>query len=197
MSKIDQMISEIEEYIEGCSPFPLSSTKIVVVKDDMLEMINELRLKTPDEIKRYQKLLANKDQILNDANEQARSIIEAAQIHTNELVNEHEIMQRAYEQGQQYIDQAKLEAENILNRAVEDANNIRFNAVKYTDDLLNKMQMIIDHSVQSNTKIYENLMTDLNKTLEVIINNREALRPQENEVPYVPDEDGYGNELTE
>ena len=64
MSKIDQIISEIEEYIEGCSPFPLSSSKIVVVKEELEEMIGELRLKTPDEIKKYQKLLANKDQIL-------------------------------------------------------------------------------------------------------------------------------------
>lgn len=194
MSKIDQIISEIEEYIEGCSPFPLSSTKIVVVKEELEEMISELRLKTPDEIKKYQKLLANKDQIINDANEQARSIIEAAQIHTNELVNEHEIMQRAYEQGQQYIDQAKMEAENILNHAVEDANTIRFNAVKYTDEMLAKMQMIIENSVQSNTSRYEALMGDLNKTLEVIISNRESLRPQETPAAPVP-EDSYNEDM--
>ncbi len=194
MSKIDQIISEIEEYIEGCSPFPLSSTKIVVVKEELEEMIGELRLKTPDEIKKYQKLLANKDQIINDANEQARSIIEAAQIHTNELVNEHEIMQRAYEQGQQYIDQAKMEAENILNHAVEDANTIRFNAVKYTDEMLAKMQMIIENSVQSNTSRYEALMGDLNKTLEVIISNRESLRPQEAPAEQAPP-DAYNEDM--
>lgn len=194
MSKIDQIISEIEEYIEGCSPFPLSSTKIVVVKEELEEMIGELRLKTPDEIKKYQKLLANKDQIINDANEQARSIIEAAQIHTNELVNEHEIMQRAYEQGQQYIDQAKMEAENILNHAVEDANTIRFNAVKYTDEMLAKMQMIIENSVQTNTSRYEALMGDLNKTLEVIISNRESLRPQEAPAEQVP-QDAYNEDM--
>ncbi|MCM1468393.1 MAG: hypothetical protein NC086_09610 [Alistipes sp.] len=195
MSKIDQIISEIEEYIEGCSPFPLSSTKIVVVKEELEEMISELRLKTPDEIKKYQKLLANKDQILNDANEQARSIIEAAQIHTNELVNEHEIMQRAYEQGQQYIDQAKVEAENILNRAVEDANTIRFNAVKYTDEMLAKLQLIIEHSAQANTSRYEALMGDLNKTLEVIISNREALRPQEAPAQQPMPEDTYNEDM--
>lgn len=194
MSKIDQIISEIEEYIESCSPFPLSSTKIVVVKEELEEMIGELRLKTPDEIKKYQKLLANKDQIINDANEQARSIIEAAQIHTNELVNEHEIMQRAYEQGQQYIDQAKMEAENILNHAVEDANTIRFNAVKYTDEMLAKLQMIIENSVQSNTSRYEALMGDLNKTLEVIISNRESLRPQEAPSGQAPAE-AYGEDM--
>lgn len=200
MSKIDQIISEMEEYIEGCSPVPLSSSKIIVIREEIEEMISELRLKTPDEIKKYQKLLANKDQILNDANEQARSIIEAAQIHTNELVNEHEIMQRAYAQGQEYIDQAKVEAENILNRAVEDANTIRFNAVKYTDEMLSKLQLIIEHSVQANVSKHEALMSDLNKTLEVVINNREALRPQENTQPqnqYQPDENEYNDDLNQ
>ena len=57
MSKIDQIISEMEEYLESCSAFPLSSTKIVVVREEMEEMLSELRLKTPDEIKKYQKLL--------------------------------------------------------------------------------------------------------------------------------------------
>lgn len=194
MSKIDQIISEMEEYIEGCSPFPLSSTKIVVVKEELEEMISELRLKTPDEIKKYQKLLANKDQILNDANEQARGIIEAAQIHTNELVNEHEIMQRAITEGQEYIDQAQREAENILNRAVEDANTIRFNAIKYTDDMLEQLQRIIQHSIESNTSKYESLMVDLNRTLEVVTGNREALRPQDN-VAEMPEDNGYGPEI--
>ncbi len=195
MSKIDQIISEMEEYIEGCNPFPLSSTKIVVVKEELEEMISELRLKTPDEIKKYQKLLANKDQILNDANEQARSIIEAAQIHTNELVNEHEIMQRAITEGQQYIDQAQMEAENILNRAVEDANTIRFNAIKYTDDMLEQLQRIIQHSIESNASKHDALMQDLNKTLEVVTGNREALRPQDNSTPEAPEDNGYGQEV--
>lgn len=189
MSKFDQIISEMEELIEGSSPFPLSSTKIVVIKDEIEELISELRLKTPDEIKRYQKLLEQKDTILNDANAQARSIIEAAQIHTNELVNEHEIMQRAYAEGQMYIDQAKMEAENILNKAVEDANTIRFNAIKYTDDMLSKLQLIIDHSIQSNSSHYEALLRDLNKTLDVVVSNREALRPQEQSAPM--EDNGY------
>jgi F0F1-type ATP synthase membrane subunit b/b' len=165
------------------------------VKEELEEMISELRLKTPDEIKKYQKLLANKDQILNDANEQARSIIEAAQIHTNELVNEHEIMQRAITEGQQYIDQAQMEAENILNRAVEDANTIRFNAIKYTDDMLEQLQRIIQHSIESNASKHDALMQDLNKTLEVVTGNREALRPQDNSAPEAPEDNGYGQEV--
>ena len=53
MSKIEQIITEIEEYIDNCRFQPLSNTKIVVNKEEIDELLAELRLKTPDEIKKY------------------------------------------------------------------------------------------------------------------------------------------------
>ena len=63
-SRIEQIIEEIEEYIDSCKFQPLSTTKIIVNKDQIDELLRELRMKTPDEIKRYQKIIANKDAIL-------------------------------------------------------------------------------------------------------------------------------------
>ena len=51
----------------------LSTTKIVVNKEEIEELLRELRLKTPDEIKRYQKIISNKDAILEDAQAKADS----------------------------------------------------------------------------------------------------------------------------
>ena len=56
-SRIEQIIEEIEEYIDSCKFQPLSTTKIIVNKDQMDELLRELRMKTPDEIKRYQKII--------------------------------------------------------------------------------------------------------------------------------------------
>ncbi|MFR4318397.1 MAG: hypothetical protein ACLT2Z_02410 [Eubacterium sp.] len=56
MSKIEQIITEIEEYIDNCKFQPLSTTKIVVNKDDIDELLAELRLRTPDEIKNIRRL---------------------------------------------------------------------------------------------------------------------------------------------
>ena len=62
-SRIEQIIEEIEEYVDSCKYQPLSTTKIVVNKEEIEELLRELRLKTPDEIKRYQKIISNKDAI--------------------------------------------------------------------------------------------------------------------------------------
>ena len=62
-SKMEQIIEEIEEYIDGCKFQPLSSTKIIVNKEELEELIAELRAKTPEEVKRYQKIISNKEAI--------------------------------------------------------------------------------------------------------------------------------------
>lgn len=51
-SKIEQLIDEIEDYINNCKPQAFSSTKIIVNKEEIDELLRELRMKTPDEIKR-------------------------------------------------------------------------------------------------------------------------------------------------
>ena len=66
-SRIEQIIDEIEEYIDHCKFQPLSTTKIIVNKDQIDELLRELRMKTPEEIKRYQKIIDNKDAIIADA----------------------------------------------------------------------------------------------------------------------------------
>ena len=95
-SRIEQIIEEIEEYVESCKYQPLSTTKIVVNKEELEELLRELRLKTPDEIKRYQKIISNKDAILADAQNKADAIIAEAQAKAREMVDQSEVMQTAY-----------------------------------------------------------------------------------------------------
>ena len=74
-SRIEQIIEEIEEYIDSCSYQPFSKKNIVVDKEEIEELLRELRMKTPDEIKRYQKIISNKEAILNDARARQRLLL--------------------------------------------------------------------------------------------------------------------------
>ena len=132
-SRMEQIIEEIEEYIDNCKYQPLSSTKIVVNKDELEELLTELKMKTPEEIKRYQKIISNKEAILADAQAKADAIIAQAQVQTSELVSEHQIMQQAYAQANEVVMIATKQAQEILDKATNDANNIRMGAIQYTD----------------------------------------------------------------
>ena len=125
-SRIEQIIEEIEEYVDSCRFQPLSTTKIVVNKEELEELLRELRLKTPDEIKRYQKIISNKDAILADAQAKADGIIASAETRAKELVSQHEVMQQAYAQANETINRANQQAQGILDSATQDANNIRW-----------------------------------------------------------------------
>ena len=87
MSRIEQLIDEIEEFVESCKPQPFSQSKIIVPKDEFFELLTELRLKTPDEIKRYQKIIANKDKIIGDAQAQAERMLKAEELVDKSLYN--------------------------------------------------------------------------------------------------------------
>lgn len=183
-SRIEQIIEEIEEYIDSCKFQPLSSTKIIVNKDQMDELLRELRMKTPDEIKRYQKIIANKDAILADAQSKAEGMIEEAHIHTNELVSEHEIMQQAYAQANEVVMAASEQAQQILDNATNDANDIRIGAMQYTEDLLANAENIIGHTLDSYTTKYDGLVNSLQECYQMVKNNRAEL--------VVPDQSSRG-----
>ena len=175
MSRIEQLINEIEEYIDGCKFQPLSNTKILVNKEELEELLVELRLRVPDEIKQYQKIISNQDAIINEAKTQADALIQEATVQTNELVNEHEIMQRAYSAANQIVEDANAQAQAIVDAAVNDANNIRQGAIQYTDDILRSLQSIITHAMDESQGRFEGFFASLRSTYDIVASNRNEL----------------------
>ena len=187
MSRIEQLIEEIEEYIDGCKPAPLSNNKILVNREELEELLVELRLRVPDEIKQYQRVISNQEAIMNDARTQADAMLQEAKSQTNEMVNDHEITQAAYQAANQIIDDANVQAQAILDAAVNDANNIRQGAIQYTDDALRNLQNIIAHTVDTAQNRFEAYMNAMKSAFDVITNNRSELhlppQPQDASVP--------------
>lgn len=176
-SRIEQIIEEIEEYIDNCKPQTFSSSKIIVNREEMEELLNELRVKTPEEIKRYQKIISNKEAILADAQAKADAIIAQAQIKTDELVSEHQIMQQAYAQANEVVMIATKQAQEILDNATNDANNIRMGAMQYTDDILRNLENTISHSMDAAKARHEAYVSSLQGFLDVVTANRAELNP--------------------
>jgi vacuolar-type H+-ATPase subunit H len=191
MSRIEQLVSEIEEYIDGCKIYRFSSNKIIVDKEIMDDYLGELRRKLPSEIQKYKKLMDNKDAIINDANEQAQQIITKAQVYTEELVNQHEIMQKAYEQANITLQEASDKARDILDRATLEANEIRNGAMSYTDQMLSNLQQIVAQSLDENRKAATTLLKGLEEDLNIIVNNRNELR-QESDAGQEASEEAQG-----
>ena len=177
-SKIEQMIDEIEEYIEGCRYQPLSNSKILVNKEEILDLLAELRRRAPDEIRRYQKIISNKDAILEDAQTKADNIIAEAQAQAQKIVSESEVMQVALQQSNQLIEQTNAQAQEIMDKATEDSNNIRMSAIHYTDEMLDNLEKIMSHSIEAAGSKYNNFINSIQSCYDIVSKNRAELSPQ-------------------
>ena len=160
-SKMEQIIEEIEEYIDGCKFQPLSSTKIIVNKEELEELIAELRAKTPEEVKRYQKIISNKEAILADAQAKADQIIAQAHAQANEVVMI-----------------ATKQAQEILDNATNEANSLRVSAMGYADDQLHEIEEVLSNSIETSQARYDSLISSLQGFLDVVTKNRAQLFPQ-------------------
>ena len=76
-SRIEQIIEEIQDYIDDCKYSTFSSTKILVNKEEIDELLHELKSHTPEEIKRYQKIISNKEAIMDDAKQKVINMVQA------------------------------------------------------------------------------------------------------------------------
>ena len=179
MSKYEQILTEIEEFIDKCKRQKLSGVNIIVNKEQLEEYISELRMKTPEEIRKYQRIINNKEAIMNDAQARAEDMLQQAREETSELISEHEIMQQAYVQAQNLVDDASAQAQQILDNAVNDANDIRMGSMQYTDDILENLQNIITHTMENVTMKYDAFMKSLNTSLDVVTANRNELYPKD------------------
>ena len=176
-SRIEQIIEEIEEYVDSCKYQPLSTTKIVVNKEELEELLRELRLKTPDEIKRYQKIISNKDAILADAQKKADAIIDEAKTKAQEMVEQSEVMQAAYSQANETVNNANMQAQGILDSATNDANSIRMSAISYTDEMLATLSTIMADALNDAGAKYNSFVSSLQSCYDVVNKNRSELNP--------------------
>lgn len=174
-NKIEQSIDDLEVYISECKPKAFSPNVILVNKDEIEELIHNLRKTTPEEIRRVQQMLAQRESILADARKQAQELIDKATKQTTQLISEHQIMKGAYEQADQVVSSANMQAQQILDTAVSQANDMIEGAVAYTDELLEHVQVIVNGSLASATQEYELIIRNLSQYAELIATNRAEL----------------------
>lgn len=188
-NRIEQLIEDIYEFVESCKMQPLSQTKVIVPKDELYDLLDELRLRTPDEIKRYQKIIANRDAIIADAEEKSATIQAEAKEKAKSLVNDNEIMQQAYYQANEMVSNASLQAEAMLRSANEDAEQIRAGALAYANEILSEVEHVLSNAYESTRTKSDALVSSLKSNLDVVINNKkelvESLSPSPNTVEEV------------
>ena len=177
-SKIEQTIEDIYKYLETCKPAKLYANRIIVDKDELMDLLEELRLSAPDEIRRYQKVITNRDDILNDAQKRAETMLSQAQARTNQLLDESEIMQAAYTRAEEIMRQANEEATRLVDQAAKESDEMRRGALAYTNDLLADAKMHIQQGLKDAEAVHQRYQDVLKQSVAIIDGNQSELMGQ-------------------
>lgn len=124
-----KLLEELEDIIENCSFIPFVQ-KVLVGKNEILEIIKEIRIQLPDEIKQAQWIKEERQRILAEAQQEADTISEEANKHILSMIDQSEITKLANSQ-----------AEEIITQAQNNAKEMRLGAKDYVDSLLESVEL--------------------------------------------------------
>ena len=130
-----QMIDRLEELLNESRPLPFTHN-VIVDEDRMLDLIDQMRVSIPEEVKKAQQLLAQRDRLLAQAQEEANRTIAIAREKSDQLIERDQVVQTAYTQAEQI----RLQAENA-------AFGIRQEADNYVMETLRNLEMEMERTL--------------------------------------------------
>jgi hypothetical protein len=110
------LIDRLEELFNESRPIPFTHN-VVVDEDRMLDLIDQMRVAIPEEVKKAQQLLAQRDRFLAQAQEEANRTLSLAREKSEQLIERDSIVQAAHARAEQLMAQSKVEAENARKEA--------------------------------------------------------------------------------
>ncbi len=106
------LVDRLEELFNNSRPIPLTHN-VIVDEDKFLDIIDQMRITIPEEVKKAQKIYSEKERILAQAQEESTRITAKAREKAEQLVDENGIVQEAKHRAEQILEQARMEAEGI------------------------------------------------------------------------------------
>ncbi len=129
------LVDRLEELFNDSRPVPL--THLVIVDENrMLDLIDQMRVSIPEEIKKSQQLLVQRDRILAQAQEESNRTLSLAREKSDQFVDRDSIVDAAKVRAEQIIEQARLEAEQTKHDADD-----------YVLETLTKLEVEMDRSL--------------------------------------------------
>lgn len=141
--EIFTLLETLEECLERAKGLPFTQ-KVIVDSDEILDIVKEIRLKLPDELKQAKWVKEERGRILVEAKKEADGIVKEAENRIISMIDEHEITRKAYEQKAQIIETA-----NEMSREISKGTK------EYADNILEKVQGVLQEAlatVENNRK---------------------------------------------
>jgi len=131
------LIDLLYDTIDGAKSVAFSPDKCTIVRDDALELLDQLRGELPAELKKAQDLIRRRDEYVEEAKKEADRIRRQAELDAKTIVGESEIARVARDKAREMLTQANDRSKAIINVANE-----------YTDDALRRTEEAIQQALE-------------------------------------------------
>ena len=158
--EIFTLLETLEDILEKSRNVPFSG-KCIVDKEEFLDIIKEIRLKLPDEIKQAKWIKEERQRILVEAQNEADDIIKEAENRIISMIDEHEITKKAYDKKTEIIADANEMFREITQGTNTDVDGILAN---------------IENNMIELGKTLNGVEMSIQNALETIQNNRKELK---------------------
>jgi hypothetical protein len=141
------LVDRLEELLNQSRPLPFTHN-VIVDEDRMLDIIDQMRVAIPEEVKKAQQVIAQRDRILAQAQEEANRTLAIAREKSDQLVERDSIVQSARVQAEQIIAQIQVDTERTRRDAdtyvVETLTHLEIELDRFLNQVRNGI-----HSLQS------------------------------------------------
>ncbi|MFZ5857865.1 MAG: hypothetical protein ACOYZ6_13630 [Chloroflexota bacterium] len=138
------LIDRLEELFNQSKPFPLTRN-VMVDEDKMLDIIDQMRIAIPDEVKKAQQIITQKERFLAQAQEESSRIVEIARQKADDLVHRDMIVQEAQRRAEQIVSQARADAEATRS----EADNYVVDALTHLQNELEKLANQVRNGIRT------------------------------------------------
>lgn len=167
--EILELIDVLEELVIQSRRLPVGGN-LVVDRKRMLDVIDQMRLAVPTDLRQAQQVLENREQIIEDAHTTAQGSLERAEQERQRRLEENSIIREAQERSQQMLMDAEARARQViaesdataaahLSEAAEAASKQLDDADQYAFEVLrrleNQLQAFLDSIRMSISSLQE------------------------------------------
>lgn len=122
------LVDRLEELINEGWHVPLTSN-VMIDEEEFLDIIDQMRISVPEEIKQAKRTQQEKDHLLAQAKEESERIIAVAREENQALISEHAILKAA-----------EAQREAIIEEGRKQVRNVRKDADAYVIDVLSQLE---------------------------------------------------------
>jgi len=178
MDPIENYLIQMEDILEESKAMPFSG-KVAVDKEALYEIIDEIRLHLPDELKEAQKVFDNRDKYIKDAEKRSLSIIDSARNEAEDILKDADAKVTRMVSEHEIYKKASQEAEALLEDAKADARNVRLNAMDYADEILAKTEQAVRVTADNISRHLSTSNNYFEQVLDTLYSNRQELRSED------------------